>query len=81
MWSVIDTDGRSAMRSAETTEIEFGESRIFSGSAPRVAVVTTWLSCAASSASPTLSVVVAPAFTCTPSVRLAANPMRVTTTV
>jgi hypothetical protein len=39
------------------------------------------LSCVANSASAAFTVVVPPAVTCTLSVRLAANPMRVTTTV
>jgi hypothetical protein len=38
---VIVTAGRLAICSDVTTEIELGESRIFSGSAPRVVVVTT----------------------------------------
>ncbi len=80
MWSVTVSAGRSAIRSAVTTEIAFGESRIFSGSAPRVAVVTTWFSCAASSESWTFTVVVAPAVTVTPSMRRTTKPMRVTTT-
>ena len=80
MWSVMLSAGRSPIRSEVTTEIALGESRIFSGSAPRVAVETTGFSRAATSTSCTFTVVEAPAVTCTPSIRRRVKPMRVTST-
>ena len=57
------------MRSELTSEIEFGESSTFSGSAPRVPVVVTGFSSVALNCIATSSVVAWPAVTLTPSMR------------
>ena len=63
-----------------TTEIDAGASRIFSGVAPRVTVVTTSFSLVEISAIAKLTVTAPEPETVTPSTRLAAKPIRVAET-
>ena len=74
------TAGTFVICSEFTTEIDAGASRIFSGVAPRVTVVTTSLSLVVISVIAKSTVTAPEPETVTPSARLAEKPIRVAVT-